>query len=374
MICIAINSLGRGGAERSILLLAEELVRRGQQLRIVCLFALRDEYPIPETLRKLVVRLNAPSMLPAFVSLYRYLRKQRPALVFSLMPQSNLASVLACRWLGLPVMTSERTTPTLFYRPRPKLALALLPHAISTRAVFISHYALDHGLPHNLLGRMVRRHASVLHNPVPSPVPLAAAQASRCERLRRLRAWAQAPEAGNTPALKLLLASRLVPGKGVLEFLHAASTLLQAGRVRVTIAGTGPLESPLHALAAEQPVAGSIQVLGFVDEVHAAYADTDVVVLSSESEGFGRVGFEAYQAGCLVLGPWHPSFGSEVIPDAPAWQVSKSLSPLSPALVALAGRAIPDDGSDIAAMQQALGIATHADRFTALLSEAMTHA
>ncbi len=147
MICIIINSLGRGGAERSILLLVDELLRRGMRVQIVCLYALRDEYPLTGTLIDHVVRLGGTSFLQALTRLLGYMRRTQPHVLFSLMPQANLAALLVGRGLGLPVLTSERTTPTQFYTPAPKLFLALLPHALSARAVFISHYALQHGLP-----------------------------------------------------------------------------------------------------------------------------------------------------------------------------------------------------------------------------------
>ncbi len=374
MISIVINSLGRGGAERSILLLVEELLRRGTQVQIVCLFALRDEYPVPEAVQGHVVRLQAASFAQALVRLHRHLRSLRPHTLFSLMPQANLAAVLVGRWLGLPVLSSERTTPTLFYAPAAKLYLALLPHAFSARAVFISHYALDHGLPAGVLGRAVRRNACVLHNPVPSPVPLALARSSRQQRLQRLRRWAAPGHLGAAIPLTLLLASRLVAGKGILEFLQAALDLLAAGNLRVRIAGTGPLQPTLQAFAADRGLGDQVQFQGFVEDIGSAYAAADVVVLSSSSEGFGRVGFEAYQAGCLVLGTERNSFGHEIVAQLPAWHVAADLAPLVPALQALARAHIPDDGADIARMQAALQIGTHADRFLTTVAQALPHA
>lgn len=373
LISIVINSLGRGGAERSILLLAEELLRRGERVQIVCLFVLRDEYALPDAVRGHVVRLEAASFAQGLARLHGQLRRVRPRALFSLMPQANLAALLAGRWLGLPVLTSERTTPLLFYAPAAKLNLALLPHVFSARAVFISQYALDHGLPANALGRAVRRNACVLHNPVPSPVPPALAQARRRLRLQRLRRWAAQGSAAGPAPLTLLLASRLVPGKGILEFLRAALELLVAG-VRVHIAGAGPLLGQVQDFAAAHGVAAQIEAPGFVEDIHAAYAEADVVVLSSSSEGFGRVGFEAYQAGCLVLGTERNSFGHEIVARTPAWHVCADLAPLVPALQALAQREIPDDGADIVAMQDALQIGTHADRFLATVAQALNHA
>lgn len=373
MICIILNSLGRGGAERSILLLAEELLRLGVPVQIVSLFNLHDEYPIPDGLRGQVVRLGARSPLLALLRLRSHLACLRPKAVFSLMPQANLASMLVGRFLGLTVLTSERTTPTLFYPSRLKLFLGLLPHTFSRRAVFISHYALDHGLPNYALGRVVRRNACVLHNPVPSLVSPDEACESRLVRLSRLRHWAQASTAGTTP-LRLLIASRLVPGKGVLEFIESVRGELATGSMELTIAGEGTLLAPLQTLVQRHGLTSQVCLLGFVEDIQAVFAVADVVVLASESEGFGRVGFEAYQAGCFVLGTPRNSFCDELPTPSPAWKVVPQLSPLKPALEALAASAVPESGEDINAMREALSIEAHARNFINIVSSAVRHA
>jgi glycosyltransferase involved in cell wall biosynthesis len=373
MICIVLNSLGRGGAERSILLLAEELLRQDVPVQIVSLFNLQDEYPVPDALRGHVVRLSARSFLLALLRLRSHLACLHPTALFSLMPQSNLASVLIGRLLGLPVLTSERTTPTLFYRSRLKLFLSLLPHMFSRRAVFISHYALDQGLPSNALGRAVRRNACVLHNPVPFHINPHEARESRRIRLSRLQYWAQDGTACIAP-LRLLIASRLVQGKGVLEFIESVLDELATGSIELTIAGVGPLLASLQALLQRHGLASQVRLLGFVDDIQSVYASADVVVLTSESEGFGRVGFEAYQAGCLVLGTPHNSFGHELPTPTPAWKVVPHLAPLKPALASLAASAVPVSGEDINAMRDALGIEAHARNFINIVSRGVRHA
>lgn len=368
MICIVLNSLGRGGAERSILLLAEELLRQGVPVQIVSLFNQHDEYPFPDALRGRLVQLGARSPLSALWHLRSHLACLRPKAVFSLMPQSNLASTLIGCFLGLPVLTSERTTPTLFYRSRIKLFLALLPHVFSRRAVFISNYALVHGLPNCALGRRVRHNACVLHNPVHSPLSLKEARENRRVRLSRLRYWVQS-RGVNTPPLRLLIASRLVPGKGILEFIESAWDELSTGSMELTIAGVGPLLAPLQGLLRRQGLTSHVRLLGFVEDIQTAYAAADVVVLTSESEGFGRVGFEAYQAGCLVLGTPRNSFGGELPAPTPAWKVVSQLAPLKPVLAALAASAVPESGEDIEAIRENLSIAAHARHFISIVSK-----
>lgn len=371
MIYIVINSLGKGGAERSVLELLAELVRLRVPARVLTLYAMSGEYPIDPALAAHVTRLGARSFVLALWRLFRRLRRVPGDRVFSLMPQSNLAAIVVGRLRGLPVVTSERTTPRLFYRPLPKMYAALLPHALADRSVFISRYALDNGLPDNAFGRRIRSRAQVLHNPVSCPVPLPEALQQRRARLRRLRAQPQDAAGAADGPLTLLLASRLVAGKGILEFLESAHDTLRKRHWQLVIAGEGPLRAEIEGLSARHGLQGRIELRGFVADIHAAYAQADVVVLTSFSEGFGRVGFEAYQAGCLVLGTMQNSFAAEVIPDAPAWHVVPDNQALAAALVPSTFASAPDDGSDIAAMRAALGIEAHTARFLSLCMEGL---
>ncbi len=372
MINIVINSLGRGGAERSVILLAEELLRQGKKVHIVCLFDTTDEYSVSEELLGCIHRLNAKSIWIALIKLWLHILYWRPCLLFSLMPQSNITTWLVAVFLRIPFLTSERTTPTLFYRSKFKLLLSLLPHVFSRKAVFISHYALNHGLPLSILGRAVHRNACVLHNPVISSIPCVEARDSRKIRVKNLRNWVQRNKS-LSPPLRLLLASRLVKGKGVLEFVESARGMLVDGSIELTLAGTGPLLTPLQALVERLGISRRMHILGFVDDIQSAFAAVDVVVLTSESEGFGRVGFEAYLAGCLVIGTEYNSFVNELSILTPAWRVLTQLTPLETALAALAVSQVPENGEDINDMREALGIEAHARTFLDIVDDAVLH-
>lgn len=373
MICIIANSLGRGGAERSALLLFAELVRREIPVQFVSLYTSAAEYPVDAALEPHMARLAAHSFIGGVGGLFRLFLRQRPRTVFSLMPQANLTAMIVCRALGLRVYSSERTTPIQSYRPRAKLMLALLPHVLSARAIFISHFALEHGLPNNALGRAVRRNASVLHNPVPSPVPLSIASERRNGRAARLRAWCEHSAADDRPTVSLLFASRLMPGKGILEVLTANRDWLRSGQVRVTIVGAGPMQDQLRHFIDTEKLHGYVELRGFVDDIWGAYEAADVVILSSRHEGFGRVGFEAYQSGCLLLGTWQNSFAAELVADAPGWLVMENLESIRTGLRELARRNIPADGADINVMAKELGVEVHADRFLDLISAKSGH-
>lgn len=81
---------------------------------------------------------------------------------------------------------------------------------------------------------------------------------------------------------------RFVPEKGVDIFLDALA-LLKERNVAFTarIAGEGALKEELHQQAEKLGVAGSIEWLGWIDDVPTFYRSLDIFCLPSRSESFG---------------------------------------------------------------------------------------
>lgn len=111
----------------------------------------------------------------------------------------------------------------------------------------------------------------------------------------------------------VLTVSRLAGYKAHDTVLRAIASLPKEQRsdLRFAIAGRGPAEASLRALASELGVASMVEWLGFVAESELAslYAASDLFVLltrereaTREVEGFGLVFLEAQACGTAVLG------------------------------------------------------------------------
>lgn len=97
-------------------------------------------------------------------------------------------------------------------------------------------------------------------------------------------------------------AGRLVEVKDQAALVHAAAQLKARGlRVRILIAGDGPLRSALEARIAELGVADCVQLLGHRGDVERFFAALDVYVLCSLSEGMPNTVLEAMAAGVPVV-------------------------------------------------------------------------
>jgi len=108
------------------------------------------------------------------------------------------------------------------------------------------------------------------------------------------------PPAADVP--RLLCVGRLIPIKGHIVLLRAfAEAKRTLPGLELEIAGRGPLEPALRALASELGVGDSVRFLGHVSPIQAAIERATVVVVPSMGEGFGMVALEAMERARPVI-------------------------------------------------------------------------
>src|SRR5204862_379499 len=108
------------------------------------------------------------------------------------------------------------------------------------------------------------------------------------------------PYAGGVP--RLLCVGRLIPIKGHIVLLRAfAQARRQVPALRLDLAGRGPLEPALRALAKELGIENAVHFLGYVAPVQRAIEDAAIVVVPSMGEGFGMVALEAMERARPVI-------------------------------------------------------------------------
>ncbi len=97
-------------------------------------------------------------------------------------------------------------------------------------------------------------------------------------------------------------AGRLVPIKRLDVFLRAAEQMAQADSdVVFVIAGDGPEEKHLRALASDLNLGDRVRFLGFRDAIYDVMRAFDVFLLCSDHEGLPRCILEALQLGVPVV-------------------------------------------------------------------------
>jgi glycosyltransferase involved in cell wall biosynthesis len=147
------------------------------------------------------------------------------------------------------------------------------------------------------------------------------------------------PKPYTDSARRLLCVGRLIPIKGHIVLLRAfAEAKRELPDLQLDIAGRGPLEPALRALAKELGVDDAITFLGHVNPVQAAIERSAVVVVPSMGEGFGMVALEAMERGRPVIAAEIGGLG-ELVRDGETGVLvpAGEAEPLRDAIVRLAG-------------------------------------
>lgn len=107
--------------------------------------------------------------------------------------------------------------------------------------------------------------------------------------------------------IKICMTSTLQPEKGQFELVKAIHLLPDAVKNRVEIVFAGACYDDIYIAKLKKYIQKNnlermISFLGRVDNVEEILADSDILVVMSKSEGFGRVTVEGMLSGCLVIG------------------------------------------------------------------------
>lgn len=338
-VAILLPDLAGGGAERSMLLLAEALARRGRAVDLV-LERLKGGYvdQVPDGLRVVTLRRSRfpggriavlradprglgvaarPVLLAVRVSgriryvagLARYLREVRPPVLLSAMTYTNLQALWARRLAGVPVrvVVSERNTLSARiaeparhrvarWRALPALVRRLYPEADAIVAVsdgVADDLAEVTGLP--------RGRIATVYNPVVGPGLTAQAAASPTHR------WF-----GGDHTV-VLAVGRLEPAKDFETLLRAFALLRRRRAAKLIVLGEGRERAALARLADALGIAADVDLAGWTDNPFAFMAHADLFALSSRFEGLPGVLIQALACGCPVVATDCPSGPREIL-------------------------------------------------------------
>jgi glycosyltransferase involved in cell wall biosynthesis len=268
---------GIAGSETHLLSLLPALRARGWDVRMLMLH--EREPGAADFARELrgrgvpvdAIRLRADVDPLAFVRLAAYLVRRRPALLHTHLVHGDVYGQLAGVIAGVPVRFSTKHG---FNEFREERGFALADRLVAS--LTDTHIAVSRGLARYLAETegFSEDDFQIVHYGIET----------REDAL---------PYRGPP---RLLCIGRLIPIKGHLVLLRAfAGALEQVPELELRIAGRGPLDGALRAVAAELGVADELRFLGHVFPIQHAIEEAGIVVVPSLGEGFGMVALEAME-------------------------------------------------------------------------------
>jgi glycosyltransferase involved in cell wall biosynthesis len=274
---------GISGSEAHLLALLPRLRERGWDVRLLMLHEHEPgAWDFARELRRRGVPLDdiplAADVDPAaFLRVVGYLLRRRPTILHTHLVHADVYGQLAGMLARVPVRISTKHGFNEFREGR---GFALADRAVASLAEV--HIAISRGLARYLADTegFAERGFEIVHYGI-TPAP----------------GWA--PYEGPP---RLLCVGRLIPIKGHIVLLRAfAAARQQVPRLTLDVAGRGPLEPALKALAKELGVHEAVRFLGHVTPIQDAIEEAAVVVVPSMGEGFGMVALEAMERGRPVI-------------------------------------------------------------------------
>lgn len=312
---------GISGSEAHLLSLLPRLRERGWDTRLLMLH--ENEPGAWDFARALTDRGVPLDAVPisrdvdasAFLGLVRYLADERPQILHTHLVHADAYGQIAGSLARVPIRMSTKHGFNEFREGR---AFALADRAVASLAHV--HIAISHGLAHYLSETegFVEDSFEIVHYGI---APRDGAKAYT----------------GSEP--RLLCVGRLIPIKGHIVLLRAFAEARRAvPGLQLDIAGRGPLEPALRALARELGVADAVRFLGHVAPIQGAIEGSAIIVVPSMGEGFGMVALEAMERSRPVIAAEIGGLGELVVDGETGLLVEPGVAePLARAIVQLAG-------------------------------------
>ena len=286
-----IYRLGGGGAARTILNIVNYLDRNKFEPILVTLnFTYDYEQYVKEDVK--FIKLNTKRLRSAIVPLAKLIRKERPDLLFSTIPNYNTVTILAkiLSFTKTKLIVREAAFLGGTFKEDIKLKMYGFLYRFAQRVV-----ALSYGVKENLVKRygVDKEKIKVIYNPVD---------------LNNIRRQANEPIPTQLNNLYddnekrvIVSAGRLVKEKDQQTLIKAFAKVQEKIDSTLIILGEGELENELKQLAEKLLIEDKVHFVGFQKNPYTFFKHADLFVLTSISEGFGHVFVEAMATGTPIV-------------------------------------------------------------------------
>lgn len=276
--------------------------------------------PSAEGIRVLVLERSRAAA--AFFPICRYLRSERPGVVFSAEDHMNFVVTAAMLATGsrAKLSVSSRVTPFDTYSNK-----------VFTKRWFLKQIATPMGRRADALvcvsKDMIAQYVSIF-----GPRPFQCIYNVICDQdsaTKMQQPVLDEPWLQEKDVPVVISAGRLAPEKGFPDLIRAIRIVRETRPVRLLILGEGPLGPELERLIDAEGVRDAVKLIGFRSNPHQYFSRSDVFVLSSYVEGLPNVLVEAMECGCTPVATDCPTGPREVLQDGRYGQLVPTHDPVA---------------------------------------------
>ena len=304
-VVLYINSLDTGGAERTLVKLANYFSGLSWEVAVVTQQPPNlDRFELDPTVHRHSTDTGhlSDSLSSALSNNWRRIRRLRtflksykPDVVVAFMATANTVATFATRGLGIPVIVSERNYPPALELSRPHKIAQRIANRWAEKMVVLTEQTKRWYEEHRGLSRLV-----VIPNGVTYPIPGTTPKIEPAELV--------------DPRSKLLLAVGRITNQKQPELALAAfsSVAIQHPEWHMAWIGRGDTQR-LQSLANEQGIGERFIAPGAVGNVQDWYERADAYFMTSAYEGFPNTLLEAMACGCPSIALDCPTGPAEII-------------------------------------------------------------
>jgi glycosyltransferase involved in cell wall biosynthesis len=287
-VFIIIPSLHKGGAERVVSILVNNLSRKGYEVSLVMLNYSEHGYFIAANVK--IVYLNKGrrnniisriyTVTTTFIKLISLIKRDSPKYLISFTTTANLWAGIACNIFGIPYIVSERTSPERTIHKYPPLLKKIVFQLYKrSKAIVVPSEGIMLNLKKNKEFNGLHNYV-IIHNPVTQFYNFSKEKV----HFRKF----------------ILSAGRLHSVKGFDRLIDAYSRI-KTEDIDLIILGEGPEREKLVKQISDLGLTKRVFLPGAKDNVHDYYTQCEVFVLTSRNEGYPNALIEAMSAGCASI-------------------------------------------------------------------------
>lgn len=272
-ILIFIGSMSRGGAERVISIISNNLVEKGWEVSVCVLLSNSVAYPLSDKIKIIDFSGKTSSRIkriPNWIfGIRKLVKNEAPDVILSFVARINIIVQLACLGLKKRIIVSERNDPYSDGRSKIVDILTYWLYPKADAVVFQTRRAAGY------FERLKLKNTCIITNPI------------------SVKCCTTTPIKG-----KIVSAGRLMPQKNHKLLIDSVVEVHKTiPYVKLFIYGDGymreELEEYAHTLGADKYVC----FMGNVSNIHEEISDAELFVLSSDYEGLSNALLEAMMMG-----------------------------------------------------------------------------
>lgn len=296
-ILFYIHSLNKGGAERVLLAVADELNRRSEYEVVILTDTVDElEYEIPAGLRRVILedRMARESAGCRLQAVRAFVREYKPDRFVVFMLSSAIRAVLSTIGTGYKVIAAVRSNPYDDYSGGRNRALLLMTMGLTEKIICQTGYQVD------FFPMRLKKKCVVISNPIFRDFELKAKTITYDKKGGE--EVCQAGYEESAVSGKIVATGRLFDYKNHSLLIRAFGELAEKfPKVNVVIYGEGPYRRTLEKEIDDAGLVGRVFLPGDSKDVAGDIEDALLYVLPSDTEGLPNALMEAMALGLPVI-------------------------------------------------------------------------